>query len=261
MRFGRDGVPPHRHVEVTSLGAWIRERLGHDPLRDAMSAVDWLALPQQRVLEVVAGPVFRDDTGELSRLRRLLAWYPEDVWWWLLAAQWRAVAEEEAFVQRTAEVGDRLGSAVEAARLVRLAMRLALLLARRYAPYPKWLGTAFARLDDPEGLGEVLTRAVAGGPVSEVEASLGRGWQILATRFNQLTAGPGLDTSLRPFHDRPAIVIGADRFVAAALNRVRDPKLLALPLTGAIDQVVDNVAVLTSPDQARRLRGLWEPVG
>ena len=45
---------------------------------------------------------------------------------------------------RTAEVGDETGSAVTAGRLVRDAMRLALLLDRRSAPYQKWLGTAFA---------------------------------------------------------------------------------------------------------------------
>jgi hypothetical protein len=38
------------------------------------------------------------------------------------------------------------GSAVVAARLVRDLMRLALLLHRRYPPYGKWLGSAFAAL-------------------------------------------------------------------------------------------------------------------
>ena len=65
----------------------------------------------------------------------------------MLAAQWTWVAQEEAFVGRAVEVGDELGSRVMAARVVRELMRLCFLLERAYAPYSKWLGSAFARLD------------------------------------------------------------------------------------------------------------------
>src|SRR6266508_6574753 len=52
------------------------------------------------------------------------AWYPDQVWRWLLACQWRRLDQEEPFVQRTAEAGDDLGSAVIAARLVRDTIRV-----------------------------------------------------------------------------------------------------------------------------------------
>jgi hypothetical protein len=45
-----------------------------------------------------------------------LGWYPDQVWRWLLACQWHRLAQEEAFVARTAEVGDDLGSVVTAGR-------------------------------------------------------------------------------------------------------------------------------------------------
>ncbi len=40
-------------------------------------------------------------------------------------------------------------------------MRLCLLLERRYAPYSKWLGSAFARLDVAEELTPSLRGALA----------------------------------------------------------------------------------------------------
>jgi Domain of unknown function (DUF4037) len=123
-------------VTVTTTGRWLAEHLGVDATR-GLSTADWLATPQQRLLGVVGGAVYADDRGELGRIRAELAWYPDQVWRWLLACQWRRLAQEEAFVQRTAEVGDELGSAVTAGRLARDLMRLALLLARRYAPYGK----------------------------------------------------------------------------------------------------------------------------
>lgn len=80
---------------------------------------------------------------------------------------------------------------------------------------------------------------------------------LLVARFNALAPGPDVDTSLRPFHDRPARILGADRFAAVAIDEVQDPVLRALPRIGSIDQIVDNVAVLTSASRCRRLRPLW----
>ena len=151
VRFGWDLVPSTHHVTVTTLPRWSREHLGMDATR-GMSTLDWLLTPQQRLLGVVSGAVYADDSGALTALRDSLSWYPDQVWRWVLACQWRRLAQEEAFVARTAEVGDELGSAVTAARQVRDMMRLALLLDQTYAPYQKWLGTAFARLSHTDGL-------------------------------------------------------------------------------------------------------------
>ena len=82
----------------------------------------------------------------MKRVRSKLEWYPKDIWLWLLACQWRRIAQEEAFVGRTAEVGDELGSRILTARIVRDLMRLCFLIERRYAPYSKWLGSAFRNL-------------------------------------------------------------------------------------------------------------------
>ncbi len=122
VRFALDGRPPRHHVTVTTLGAWLRDHLGVDAT-EPLSTRDWLLLPQQQVLGVVRGRVYADD-GRLAAVRDTLAWYPDQVWRWLLACQWRRLDQEEPFVQRTAEAGDDLGSAVIAARLVRDTIRV-----------------------------------------------------------------------------------------------------------------------------------------
>ena len=95
---------------------------------------------------MTAGAVFHDPDGDLKHVRSKLEWYPNDIWLWLLACQWRRIAQEEAFVGRTAEVDDELGSRILTARMVRDLMRLCFLIERRYAPYSKWLGSAFQNL-------------------------------------------------------------------------------------------------------------------
>src|SRR5581483_7403542 len=101
---------------------------------------DWLSFPQQELLCLTAGEVFYDGLCEVEKIRRKLAYYPHDVWLYLLACQWTRIAQEEAFVGRCGEAGDELGSRVTAARLVRDLMRLCFLFEKRYTPYTKWLG-------------------------------------------------------------------------------------------------------------------------
>ena len=259
VRFGWDGAPPRHHVTVTTLPAWSTDFLGTDPA-GGMATLDWLLTPQQRLLGVVAGRVHADDSGRLQRLRSLLAWYPEDVWRWLLACQWHRIADEEAFVSRTAEVGDDLGSAVVAGRLVRDLMRLALLLDRRYAPYSKWLGTAFARASHRDALPLHLAGALRARDRAERESALGAAYRALATRQNAAGLTDPLDPGTGDYHRRPAEVLMADRFAAALQDTVADPGLRALPLIGAVDQAADSAGLLAEPALYRRLAPLY-PLG
>lgn len=257
VRFGRDGVEAAHHVTVSTLSRWLVDHLGVDATA-GMTVLDWLLTPQQRLLGVVGGAVYADDRGTLGQVRRTLSWYPDQVWRWLVACQWNRLAQEEAFVARTAEVGDETGSAVTAARLVRDLMRLALLLDRRYAPYQKWLGTAFARGRHPDDLPAHLAGAVRAPDVAARESALAEAYTALARRHNDAGLTTALDPSTRTYYERPARVLMAARFTRACLATVKDPFLGKLPLIGAVDQVADSTDVLSAPQQYRRLAGLYD---
>jgi hypothetical protein len=244
-RFGWDEVPVTHHVDVVTLGEWLHGRLGFDP-RAGVELADWLSTPQQVLLEVTRGAVFHDGLGELEPVRAALAWYPDELWLWLLACQWRRIDQEEPFVGRTAEVGDELGSRVVAARLVRDVMRLCFLLERRYAPYSKWFGSAFRQLEAHDALGPSLLAVLAATEYEAREAALVEAVEAAAARHNAagITAPP-VDATVRLFHGRPFRVLGSSRFVEACLERVTDPRLRALPLVGAIDQLADSTDVLS----------------
>lgn len=255
VRFGWDAREATHHVTVTTLADWLAEWLGFDASQ-GIGLEDWLLTPQQQLLGVVAGRVYADD-GRLAVVQEALAWYPDQVWRWMLACQWSRIAQEEAFVQRTHEVGDELGSRVVTARLVRDVMRLALLQSRTYAPYTKWLGTAFARLDHADGLDKALTATISADDLSSRETALATAYELVARRHNALGITAELDPSPRPYFTRPATVIGADRFVHACLETVTDPDVLRCGLIGSIDQFADNTDLLSKPAAYRRLSGVY----
>jgi len=234
----RRGVPRH-WVEVADLRSWLRAQLGFDAT-GPLSLLDWLATPTQRLAEVTGGAVFHDGLGELTQARARLAWYPRDVWLYVLACQWQRIAQEEAFPGRCSEAGDELGSAVITARLARDLMRLCLLMARRYPPYSKWLGTAFARLPDPAGIAPALAGAVAASNWPARERHLSRAYEAAATLHNQLGLTPAVEPHTRPYFDRPYQVLDAGRFTTALRRAIADTRIQQLPVTGAIDQYIDS---------------------
>lgn len=184
VRFGWDTHEAGHHITVATLGDWLSAHLCFDASQ-GINQADWLVTPQQQILGVVRGRVYADD-GRLAPVRDALTWYPDELWRWMLACQWSRIAQEEPFVQRTHEVGDELGSRVVTARLVRDVMRLALLQSRTYAPYTKWLGTAFARLGHPDGLDRALEDAVAAGNFADRERALVTAYELAARRHNAL---------------------------------------------------------------------------
>lgn len=263
----QSGLVNHR-VEMECLANFTESYLGLSLtviLEDGLSPIDWLTVSGQKLRTVaVAGAVYRDDTGELSRLREKLAYYPADLWRYLMAAGWLRIAEEEPFVGRTGGVGDELGSRLIGARLVHDVMSLCFLLERQYAPYSKWFGTAFQRLDCAAELTPILQRCLDAATWQARETALAEAYQFLAQMHNALQLTAPLPTLTRPFFSRPFQVIHADRFAAALLETITDPAIQRLAQTtriGSIEQFSTSTPFLSSTPMSRRARYLYEDEG
>jgi hypothetical protein len=251
-RFATTWDPVVRpRVEVATPGAFVTSRLGVDPTA-GLGTVDWLCLTGQSVLEVTAGPVFADTGGELTRLRDELGWYPDQVWRYVVAADWTRLAEEVPLLSRAGHRGDDLGSRVIAARLVEVAMHLAFLLARRWPPYPKWLGTMLARLPVGDDLAPALSAVLAAAHWEERQRALAGALAVLhrAQRDAGLPTPDGAPTE--PFFDRPFLTVRPE-LAALLLGGITDPVLRRVPPgVGSVEQWVHNVGVLSAPGQRCR---------
>ncbi|TCO28479.1 uncharacterized protein DUF4037 [Kribbella steppae] len=248
------GLPTHfpftgqtesiHHVEVASAEGFVRGRLGFDP-RDELSTIDWLTVTGQAVLEVVGGPVFVDQVGDISAVRDRLQWYPDDVWRYVLACDWLRLQEEMPLMSRAGDLGDDIGSRVIAARLVDVAVHLAFMIERRWPPYPKWRGTLFAELPCAREVGDALRKTLKADHWRYRQQQLGRALEHLLNR--QRAVGlPAPGPATVDFFDRPYLHAN-DAIIATLLADAPD-----LPRgRGSVEQRTDNVAVLVDP-AARR---------
>ncbi len=226
-------------VHLATVMDFAASRLGVDP-RGGLDDLQWLCLTGHSVLETVGGPVFHDETGELSALRAMLRWYPDSLEGYLLAAGWQRVSQSMPFVGRTADTGQHRQSVFLSCRLARDLMRLAFLLERRWAPYPKWFEAGFAKLGLAQPLGDPLDRAATAKAWRDREDGLVAAIEVLA----QAQRERGLPTPEKAvvlFWDRPYRTINDD-----LVNGLGDWPA-GQPLVGSIEQWVDNADILARP--------------
>lgn len=228
---------------------------GNAPLTPA----DWLTFPSQHLRTIASGRVYHDGL-EIEATRTQLQWYPRDIWFYLLAASWGRIGEEEHLMPRAGYVGDELGSALIGSRLVRDVMWLCFLMERQYPPYPKWFGTAFQRLTCAADFTPLLRQAQLAETWPQREAALAQTYDKLVAMHNALRLTEPLSIGVTNFFSRPFQVIFGGIVGNALVKAIEDPTVKHIAertLVGGIDQVTDNTLGFDLPVRAA-LRTLYE---
>jgi len=226
-------------IALHTVRGYFLERLALDLDRE-IEARDWLTLPEHGLRMLTAGAVFHDEVG-LQAARDRIAYYPRDVWLYLMVAGWWRIHPEANLVGRTGVVGDELGSALIGNRLVSDVMRLCFLMEREYAPYSKWFGTAFSRLGCGPDLTPTLWEVVRAETWQAREVALLVAYEKLTAIHNALHLTEPVATQVVQMWDRPFRVAWAD--VPDLLHaEIEDPAVLRIaerwPI-GPVDQFRD----------------------
>jgi hypothetical protein len=255
-----EGEPYGRRTRILTPRAYFQDYLGFD-IGDAIEPEDWLTFPEQNLLSIASGQVYYDGI-DLRAIRERLAYYPRDVWLYLMAAAWTRIGQEEHLMGRAGSVGDEIGSALIGARLVRDLMRLCFLMERRYAPYPKWFGTAFAELRCARYLRAPLLAALHSLTWQEREEHLVTAYEQVASLHNALGLTAPLPVRAAPFFGRPFRVIHlGGEFAGALAAEIVDPqvkRLTSARLIGGVDQFSDSTDLLEDTPRRAVLRGLYD---
>jgi Domain of unknown function (DUF4037) len=245
---------PTEH-EIHTVRGYFLEQLDFD-VESEIGARDWFTFPEQNLRMVTAGAVFQDEVG-LQEVRDRFAYYPRDVWLYLMIAAWWRVHPEVNLVGRAGFVGDELGSALIGSQLVYDLMRLCFLIERQYAPYSKWFGTAFSRLACAAELSPILSKVLRAESWREREEALMAAYEEVAAVHNALEITPPVATGVERLWDRPFKVVWGD-FPGALAAQITDPVVHRIaerwPI-GGVDQVRN---VLWSARDRRQIVALFD---
>lgn len=238
-----DQGPVNHLVKVFTTRSFVRHYLGFDP-NDPLTTADWLTFPQQALLEIVGGEVYQDELGTLRSIRARFEYYPHDIWLYCMSCQWGRIANELSFQARSGERGDELGSRILAARMAEEIVQLCFLQERTYAPYSKWRGTAFKRLECAKVQLPILQRVLASSDWQERQRLLAASYKALAERHNALGVTEPVSTTLSPFPGRGYLVLDVARFIDALDARIEDPTLREPVFRlGSIDQFIAHARI------------------
>jgi hypothetical protein len=250
--------PLNHGIEIVTIRDFFERYLTVNPL-EKMSSIDWVVLPEQRLRSIVSGRVFYDGLVQLQSILEKLAYYPNDVWLYLLSAQWRRIAQEEPFMGRCGQAGNELGSRVVGSMLVYDIMKLCFLMEKQYAPYFKWFGTAFSQLKSAGILTPILEHVFEATSWKDREEHLVQAYEIVAGMHNGLGITAPMKAKVSSFHNRPFLVIQADDFAEAIYETIQDEEVLSLPkFLGGVDQFVNSTDVLSKPKRYPKLRNMFE---
>ncbi len=252
-----EGQVNHR-VEITSIRGFLLEYTGFDIVGE-LTLTDWLTFPQQKLLGITAGKIFHDNV-ELKAVREYFSWYPQDVWLYLLASVWQRIGQEEHLMGRAGEAGSEIGSFLIASRLVRDIMRLCFLMEKRYAPYPKWFGQAFAQLKSSEELTPILDNVLQSKTWQARDQWLTRAYKISVNIFNTLGILDKMPEKAQSFYNRPFHVIWGGSIAIRIYHKIQDlsiKRISTRSFIGNIDLLSDNTDLLEDPLFRGGLRHLF----
>jgi hypothetical protein len=255
------GPSGQHHVEITTVPRFLERSLGTQRVPE--SDIEWLLIPEQRLLEVTAGQVFYDAVGELLKTRDKLSYYPENVWKYRLSYVLESLGWELDLVPLCGKRGDMLSMHLNTGVTVARVIKLAFLVQRSYCPgYAKWLQREFSKLEIvSEEMEQTLETALVSRDVATVHSSIN---QVLDELYGHLRTQEGLPELPVQFprvETRGHSVMDTQRIARAILGSISGP-LRGLSLHGAplgmADQWITHEDILISPEYMAALATVYE---
>ena len=108
---------------------------------------EWFLVPEQGLAEATNGKIFRDDSGEVSDIRRRLLYYPEDVRLKKLAGNLLVMGQSGQYnYPRCISRGDTAAAQLAVNEFVKSTLNVIFLINKKYCPYYKWVFRALKDL-------------------------------------------------------------------------------------------------------------------
>ena len=151
----------------------------------------------------------------------------------------------------------KLLSRIEASRLVRLLIKMAFILKRRYVPYSKWLTIVFQQLPIAKKLYPLLLDIMKETEGENREQKLCEAYLLILEEQNKLKISPEIEGKMKPFFTRPIMVVNVDDIIIE-LEKIIEPPLKDLKQLGSIDQFIDCTDIQCSYKLAKNTKEFFD---
>ena len=201
---------------------------------------DWLALTDQKLLEITSGKVFYDGLS-INEFRNKLCFYPLDICKLRMAVLWDYIWNKEAFIGRSIELNDFIGIKINASRIINYLIKIFFYLEKKYIPYSKWFGYAFKELKIFNSINDIIINALKENDPIKIENSLCLLYEKVVDEHNKNSQLPYLKNRTRNFFNRQCKVIFAESIVEQLIDSIKDITIKSINLEQyAHDIIIDR---------------------
>lgn len=222
-------------IFIYTFSDFLEEQLGTADLGH-ISPLQWLAFSEHRLLSLVSGRFFVDRL-KCAEIISKIKFYPQDVKTYLIASNWEIISSEQAFMKRCGACGDEIGSRVICARIAERLMRLVFLYQDTYAPYSKWFGTAFSKLNIDAKIKETIQSALSTDDLTERENKLIEAQALVADMHNASKLTDFVEYQIESYFGRDIKVIYAEKFAESAVKKLKGTAFQNIPRIGTFSEI------------------------
>lgn len=201
---------------------------------------DWLAFPIQNLLELTSGEVFYDGLGDLTKARRALAFFPDEVLILRTYILWKAINEEQAFIGRCAEKDDRIGESIITNRIINKLMKICFYYEKKYFPYSKWFGVAFRKLKIFKIVSPLIEKALTSTERKERETALNDLYVELIHKHNSLGLTGYVEPKITNYYSRGYTGFDSELILKELSEKINWNKIKDIDLLSKIELFDDS---------------------
>ena len=244
------------HIAITTVSRHIKVQLGLDSSQ--LDLLDWLCIPEQKLLEFTRGKVFCDPVGEITHIRKKLYYYPDPIWYFKMIYAWENINQID-IISLCAKRGDGLSARITVNKVIERIIRLTFLLNRKYCPGTmKWFSREFLALPKiADKIKNTLDECFLLEKFTDICKKLEEVFLILLEEYNKLKITKKIKPETPHYLLRGQTNVSFNNIISE-LQKLLPEELNSLPIHGACDQWITNDDVLILPEYFSRFKSVYK---
>lgn len=256
-----DKAASFHHVAITTVKRHLKIQFGIE-CKDVttneyyLDNVDWLCIPEQKLLELTRGRIFEDTSGEISKVRKKFSYYNEEVWKYKLMYCWGELSDFQ-LIPLCYKRGEKISASILLNKVIENVVRLVYLYNRTYYPgYMKWFSYEFRRLPKlGQSISYKLEECLVEQDVTKIIEILEAVFGELLEEHNKL--GITDHVEFEPSKSSRGLVNISLWNVYSALESKISDELKNLSVRGSCDQWITNGDMLIWSEQFTKLKDIY----
>lgn len=243
------------HVAITTLSRHMRVQLGVSTSR--LTLLDWLVVPEQKLLEWTRGRIFADTPGDITALRQSLSYLPAEIWRYKLKEAWSSFGG--LHVARLADRrGDSFSARLTINRMAEKAAQLIFLYNKRYRPGTyKWISRELAEISPAANRqGRILEQAILEPDTAKASGMIETVLEELIMLHNQLQLTEPIQPE-PPHSYARGLQAHSYSCLENALAASLPGELRQLEIPGGVDQFVTSPHILVWAEHYTKFKALY----